>query len=153
MMSYQFESTESKAQPVLSIRTTTSVKNLPAELGKAFTTIGSYIEELGETPTDAPFAAYYNMDMENLDVEIGFPVSKELEGRDNIKAGVIPEGNKAFYMYKGPYTKMETVYNEMSKWMQGNNLVPTGVVYEHYYNSPMEVPESELLTKIVFLLK
>ena len=24
-------------------------------------------------------------------------------------------------------------------------------VYEHYYNSPEEVPESELLTKIVFL--
>jgi hypothetical protein len=31
--------------------------------------------------------------------------------------------------------------------------VPAGVVYEYYYNSPMEVPESELLTKIEFVLK
>ena len=40
-----------------------------------------------------PFAAYYNMDMSALDVEAGFPVSKNLPGKDNIKAGKIDGGS------------------------------------------------------------
>jgi len=45
------------------------------------------LNELGEKPLEAAFAAYYNMDMENLDVEMGFPVAKPLAGRGEIKAG------------------------------------------------------------------
>ena len=39
-----------------------------------------------EQPSDAAFAAYYNMDMENLEVEMGFPVDKELAGNGEIIA-------------------------------------------------------------------
>ena len=48
---------------------------------------------------------------------------------------------------------MAPTYAAMNGWMSDNGYVPTGVVYEFYYNSPEEVPESELLTKIEFLLK
>ena len=52
--------------------------------------------------------------------------------------------------FKGPYKEMEPVYNAMMQWIQENGYTPTGTAYEFYYNSPLEVPESELLTKIVF---
>lgn len=48
---------------------------------------------------------------------------------------------------------MEGFYNALIEWMTSQGHIPTGVVYEFYLNSPMEVPESELLTKVVFLLK
>jgi len=48
---------------------------------------------------------------------------------------------------------MEPVYNAMMQWINENGHMPTGVSYEFYYNSPAEVQESELLTKIVFPLK
>lgn len=48
---------------------------------------------------------------------------------------------------------MEPVYNEMMLYMAENELEPVGVAYEFYYNSPEEVPEKELLTKIMFPLK
>ncbi|RYD03611.1 hypothetical protein N752_18735 [Desulforamulus aquiferis] len=48
---------------------------------------------------------------------------------------------------------MEPVYNAMMQWINENGYAPTGVAYEFYYNSPMEVPESELLTKVVFPIK
>jgi len=149
----QIEVVETAAQPVLHIKTVTPVGNLPQELGKAFMAIMQYLGELGEQPTDAPFTAYYNMDMERLEVEIGFPVSKALPGRGDILAGEIPAGKKVTRMYKGPYREMEPVYGAMTHYMQENGHDPSGVVYEFYYNSPMEVEESELLTKIVFLLK
>lgn len=97
-MSYNFELIEETVKPVLSIRTRTSVGNLPQELGKAFTGIIEYLNQLGEQPADAAFAAYYNMDMEDLDIEMGFPVSKSLPGKGEINAGEIPGGKKVIYL-------------------------------------------------------
>lgn len=152
-MNYQFELGSQPAQPVLSMRTRTSVDELPQALGKAYASIIGYLDEIGEKPIDAPFAAYYNMDMENLDVEMGFPVARAIEGKGEILAGEIPAGKQVWHLYKGPYAQMAPVYNALTQWMGENGHIPTGVVYEFYCNSPAEVPESELLTKIVFPLK
>ncbi len=62
-------------------------------------------------------------------------------------------GRAVSAMYKGPYSGMEAVYNEIFKWIGEKGYQPAGVYYEYYYNSPQEVPESELLTKIVIPLK
>ncbi len=152
-MDYKIEVNERASQPVMSVRKRTSAGDLPQHLGYAFTAIIDYLQELGEQPVDAPFAAYYNMDMEDLDVEAGFPVAKQLAGRDDIKAGEIPAGKQVSCIHKGPYMEMGPVYEAMQAWMAENGCIPTGLVYEFYYNSPLEVSESELLTKIVFLVK
>lgn len=152
-MDYNFEVSEQGVQPVLSVRTRTSVGNLPQELGKAYTSIIAYLSEIGEQPADAAFAAYYNMDMEDLDVEMGFPVTRVITGKEEIKPGEIPAGKRVSAMHKGPYMEMEPLYNAMTEWMNTNGHIPLGICYEFYYNSPMEVPEAELLTKVVFLVK
>ena len=151
-MSEQFELTEQPIQPILSIRTRTTVANLPNELGRAFHAIINYLAEIGETTNGPAIAGYHNMDMENLDVEIGFPVTKPLPGKGEIQASSIPAGWQVSCMHKGSYSRMQSVYGAMAKWMQDNGHAPAGVAYELYYNSPVEVPESELLTKIVFPL-
>lgn len=152
-MSFIFEIIETEVQPVLSVKKVTAVSNLPQELGKAYSSIIAYLTELGEQPQGPAFSAYYNMDMEKLEVEMGFPVTKEIAGKGDILASHIPAGKKATCMYKGSYKDMERTYAAMTEWMNANGHVPTGVVYEFYYNSPTEVPESELLTKIEFLLQ
>lgn len=152
-MNYEFELTEQPAQPVLSIRTRTAVGNLPQVIGKAYGEIIQYLNEIGEEPSGAPFAAYYNMDMEDLDVEMGFPVTKLLAGKDEIKSNEIPAGKQVSCMHKGPYIQMEQAYNAMTQWINDNGYTPTGMCYEFYYNSPADVPESELITKILFPLK
>ncbi|MFZ5966227.1 MAG: GyrI-like domain-containing protein [Bacillota bacterium] len=152
-MNYKFEVTVQQAQPVLSMRARTSVGNLPQELGKAYHMIIQHLNEIGENPLEAAFAAYYNMDMEDLDVEMGFLVSKPLDGKGEIKSGEIPAGKQVSCMHKGPYNQMEPLYHAMMQWINENGYTPTGTAYEFYYNSPMDVPESELLTKVVFPVK
>ena len=152
-MNEQFQLAEPSEQPVLSIRTRTSVANLPQEIGKAYGAIAAYLAELGEAPSDAPFTAYYNMDMDDLDVEMGFPVSKPLPGKGEVKASAVPACKQASCMYKGPYEKMAPTYEALTAWAAEKGAEPTGIVYEYYYNAPGEVPDDELLTKIVFLLK
>lgn len=151
-MEGKIEVIETKEQPVLSIKTTVSVDKLPNVIGEAYGRIFNYLGELGQGPVDIPFVGYFNMDMENLSVEIGFPVADKFPSKDNVESSVIPCGKKATCIHQGPYTELSNTYDEMGKWLMENNMKPTGVVYEHYFNSPEEVPESELLTKIVFLL-
>ena len=152
-MNFKIELTDQPSQPVLSIRTRTSVENLPEEIGKAYNSIMQYLKEIGSEPSGVPFVAYYNLDMENLDVEMGFPVSKPMAGKGDIESSEVPAGKQISCMFKGPYKDMEAPYSEMMQWIKENEYTATGVSYEFYYNSPMDVSENELLTKIVFPLK
>lgn len=152
-MSFVIEMAETQEQPTLVLKTVTPVSELPNILGKAFMDIVTHIMELGEQPVGPAFVGYFNMDMERLELEIGFPVTKALLGKGDILAGSIPAGKQVSCMYKGPYMEMPPVYEEIEKWIKDNGYKPLGPVYEHYYNSPEEVPESELLTKIVFLVE
>ena len=152
-MSYECEVKEQPAQTVLSMRTRTSVGDLPQVLGQTYGAIAQYLEELGEHPVGPPFAAYYNVDLQDLDVEIGFPVAQKFPSKGDIGAGEIPAGRVATYMYTGPYSEMEPVYAPLSQWMEDNGYEPTGVVYEMYWDNPNNTPPEKWRTTIMFLLK
>jgi hypothetical protein len=67
-MNYQCELLDRSVQPTLAIRTRTAVQNLPQVLGQAYSAIMQYAGPLGAQPCGAPFVAYHNMDMKDLDV-------------------------------------------------------------------------------------
>ena len=152
-MSYECKVKEQPTQATLAIRTRVSVQDLPQVLGKAYGAIAQYLGELGEQPAGPPFVAYYNMDMQALDVEIGFPVSRQLSGKGDIQACEIPGGKVATCLYTGPYSDIEPAYNALSQWVKENGYEATGVAYEMYLNDPGQTPPQELQTQIVFPLK
>jgi effector-binding domain-containing protein len=133
---------------VISIRTVTNMENMPGLIGKSYHKIMAYLEEVGEKITKVPYVAYYSIDPNNIDMESGFPITKEIPSKEDMIVKTIPASKCATYMYKGPYSKMVEAYNEMFKQIGECGLKPTGVYYEYYYNSPEEVPEEELLTYI-----
>ena len=151
-MSYQPKIIEREKQYVLSIRTRTAVKDLPAALGESYGAIASYLGQLGETPTGAPFAGYFNMDMQNLDVEIGFPVSKSFPGKGNIQSGRIMGGKFGTCIHTGPYNAIESAYNALQHFIGESGFQASGVAYEFYLNDPNETPEAQLQTQILFPL-
>ena len=152
-MQYQFVVEEKKAQPTISVRTRTTVENLPQVLGKAYGAIMNYLFEIGVQPAGAPYVGYFNMDMQDLDLECGLPVAQPVVGNDKLKPSEIPTGKQVSCLYTGPYNQIELAYNAIMAWIPANGYTPTGVCYEFYLNDPAETPENELLTKIVFLLK
>ena len=152
-MSYRCDAKEQPARCVLSIRTRTSVKDLPQTLREGYGAIAEYLDEVGEKPVGPPFTAYFNMDMDDLDVEIGFPVSREFPGRDDITAGEIPGGKFAACFYTGPYSEIKLAYTALAEWMKDNGYEPTGVAYEMYLDDPGQTPPQELRTQIMFPLK
>ena len=152
-MQYQIIMEEKAAQPTIAIRTRAAVQNLPQVLGKAYGDIMNYLMEIGVQPAGAPYVGYFNMDMQDLDLEIGFPVEQTISGKGDIQASEIPAGKQVSCLHTGPYSTVEPAYNAMMEWVPANGYIATGVSYEFYLNDPELTPESELLTKIVFPLK
>ncbi len=152
-MDYKCELKERAVQPTLAIRTRSAVQDLSQVLGQSYGAIMQYMCELDEQPAGAPFVAYYNMDMQDLDIEIGFPVAKKLAGKGNIQASEIPAGKFATCMHIGPYDQVEAAYNALMKWIEENGYEAAGVAYETYLNDPSETPPEQLQTLIMFPLK
>jgi effector-binding domain-containing protein len=152
-MDYKCEIKNLPEQPILSIRTHSSMISLPKVLGKAFEKLEARLKELGEDPSGAPFVAYYNKNMLNLDIEIGFPVKRKLDGNEEIKAGTQPAGKYAMTMHQGPYSKIRPAYNALTKNVKDGGYHATGVAYEYYLNDPGTTKPNDLLTQVVFPLK
>lgn len=152
-MAYEYERVEVTAQPVVSLRTHAAVQDLSQVLGESYGKLAGYLNEIGEAPAGAPFVAYYNMDMANLDLEIGLPVARPVVGRDDIQATEIPGGPLARCLYVGPYDGIASAYDALGQWMQEQGYEPAGVSYEHYLNDPAETPPAELQTRIDLPLK
>lgn len=152
-MSIQCEIIDRPAQPTLAVRTRTSVAKLPGAMGQAYGSIMQYLGEVRGFPAGAPFAAYYNVDKDDLDVEIGFPVATPLPGRGNVQPGEIPGGKTASCVHVGPYDQIEPTYAALSTFVAEQGYEATGVAYEFYLNDPGEVAPEELQTQVVFPLR
>jgi effector-binding domain-containing protein len=152
-MSFKCKIIERNAQNTLSIRTTSSAQNLPQVLGKNWGAIMQYLGQLNEQMSGPPFVAYYNMDMANLDIEIGIPVAKKIPTEQEIEANKMSAGKYASCLYIGPYSEMTPAYETLAKFIQDKGYEATGIAYEVYLNDPSDVAPEELQTEILFPLK
>jgi effector-binding domain-containing protein len=151
-MAITCELKEQTPQPVLSKRFRAPVEKLPEVLGETYQAIIQFLTKSGEQPAGPAFAAYYNMDMADLDVEAGFIVARELAAEGDILSGQIPGGSMAACLHSGPYSEMEPTYDALTNWIKEQGHEVTGVTYEMYLNGPPTPPE-EYLTQILMPLK
>jgi effector-binding domain-containing protein len=112
-----------------------------------------YLTETGQIPTGMPFATYYNMDMQHMDVEAGFPVAEALPARGEIQPSLIPGGKFISTIHVGPYDSIEPAYNALAEWANQNGVEPTGIAYEYYLNDPTQDPPVPAETEVRFSLK
>jgi effector-binding domain-containing protein len=140
---------ERAAQHTLSIRFRAAAQDLPAHLGRIYGSVMQHLETLGEQDTGAAYAAFHNMDMQNLDMEAGFPVSRSLPGKDDIQAGQIPAGMFAVCHYTGPYDQVGPAYEQLMQFIMERGYTVAGPAYEWYFDGP-DVPPQDSRTDIVF---
>jgi effector-binding domain-containing protein len=151
-MSQIYELFEIPVTHTLSIRTNTRVEDLPQLIGQSYGAVMQYMAELKEPVAAEPFVIYYNLDMQNLDVELGFPVSRELPANGEIKPSTLPTGPAARTTFTGPYEKMAPAYEGLGKFVTDNGREATGVSIEYYLTGP-DTPADQQITRIVFPIK
>lgn len=148
-MKYSIEVVAQVATPTLSVRRHSPAEDLPAVLGQAYSEIIRYADRQGLRVLGPAFAIYYNMDMDNLDMEIGFVSGVRVSGNGIVQSSEIPAGQYVSAVYAGPYAEMPALYQEMSAFMIERGLVPSGTACELYFNSPVDVPDTELRTQVL----
>jgi effector-binding domain-containing protein len=153
MSSVNCEIKQQKLTKVLQISATTNMQELPKVLGEIFNSVIQHLQEKGEAPAGPAFAAYYNCDMNALQIDAGFIVDKDMPESDTIKMGAIPECKAASCIHVGSYSELPKLYEELMNWAKDQKLDMVGTGYEFYYNSPMNTPEEELKTEIIFPVK
>ena len=147
------EIVEIKERNTLAVRYRTPVKELPTTMGPIYGEIAAYMGRKGIGFAGPPFAIYYNMDMDDLDVEIGFPVAKAVQGEGRVKAGALPGGSLATARHLGSYASIETTYNKLTAFVAQKGKAVENFMYEEYLNSPEDTPAEKLETNIYFPLK
>lgn len=136
--------------PVLFIRHQTNMMEFPQLIGKDFQEIGTYLEEIGGEMTDTPYVAFLNfkaMNDQNMHVEIGIPVSRQLPAKEGIQSKVLPETKIVFAYFRGDYSEMIPFYDDMLKWVKEQGMEIIGDTYEYYLNGP-GYPMEEMLTRV-----
>ncbi|MCC6906126.1 MAG: GyrI-like domain-containing protein [Anaerolineae bacterium] len=143
---------EEPARSALSVRFRAPMQELPSHFERAYGILIGYLAELGEAHAGGVYAAYHNMDMQNLDVEAGFTVARPVPGRGEISACTIPAGSYAICHYTGPYNGVSPAYENLMAFISARGYTIMGPPFEWYLNGP-EAPPQELKTDIVFLVK
>lgn len=136
-------------QPAIGVRTTLPMDQLPEFIGRAFGSLMVYAGQHGAQFSGPPFAQYYSVEPDRVDVEAAFPLMKAVEGAGEVHALTLPAGEAAEVLYRGPYSGMEAAYGELFGWIAQHGKHPVGPCREVYLNEPGVVPEAELETLIV----
>ena len=128
--------------------------NMGGIMGEAYQKLWAYVAQQGKQMVGAPYCKYTNCseDFMICDIELGVPVSEPLPEQGEIYMTKTCEGKAICAMHKGAYKDIEKTYAPMLEYLAANKLEATGVYYDYYINDPSDTPESELLTKVLFLI-
>ncbi|MDG5815152.1 GyrI-like domain-containing protein [Chitinispirillales bacterium ANBcel5] len=137
----------------LAVRLTTSFSELPKVIGNVYGEIMEYMSRKGLKLSGYPYVLYHNMDMDNLDIDIGWQTEEDDPGDGaRIRQSKIPGGRVVYALHTGPYATLEKTYEQVMAFIDKNGLKTQEWMYEVYLNSPENTPESELKTEIYFPL-
>lgn len=142
----------------VAIREKATMEELPEVVGRSYARLYEYLTRNGAEVTFPPYVAYLNIDQnktkEVWDMEIGFPVSKQLAGEGDIYAGKVPASKAVTALHKGSYSTLDDTYSPVYRFIAENGYeLLTNTHYDFYMNDPDTVAEEELLTKVVIPVK
>jgi effector-binding domain-containing protein len=141
---------ENITRQILSINRTTTLEDLPDTLSDCFSKIRAYLDSIGEYPAGSPFVAFHNNDMENLEIEAGYPVKIDVVGKGEIISRKTESGKQVSCVYAGKYAEYDPGHEEILQWIKEHNFQPKGISYEFYHADPTEMPDGKCETEIIF---
>ena len=137
----------------LGIHTHCPQKDLPVVIPQLLREVQAYFAEIGKPQTEPPYVAYFNDDMDNLDVEIGFITAEKLSGKGEIVSGIIGGGRAVSCTYVGAYNLLYQGHEAAHRFIADKGYQHAGAAYEIYLDDPAKTPEVELKTQVVVMIE
>ena len=151
-MKPEFRTTQLEAQPIVGIRTRTTMNKIGEVMGPVFGEVYGYIQQSGQAPAGMPFAIYHSMaEGDTVELECGMPVASPMAGTARIQAGELPAGTMVTVTHMGPYDDLKHTWAALTKWMASQGLQAAGPPWEVYVTDPGAEPDrSKWRTDIFF---
>lgn len=128
--------------PTLVIHETVPMKELPQFFARAYGQVFGAMQARGLTPAGPPFALYFGMPTETVEVEAGFPVTQQLKTEQGpVRAGTLPGGKCVHGVHVGPYDELKETYAELEEWVREQHLEPREKMWEVYLSDPKAEPD------------
>ena len=119
---------------------------IPGALGE----IHAYLQRAGARPTGAPYLVCPQPDADGkAEVELGWPVDRELPGEGRIEGGTLPGGRAACTEHRGTYDTIDRTYAALYEWIGRNGHTPAGPAREVYLTGPEVTDPERILTEVV----
>lgn len=144
---------EIEAQPIMTIRATTTA----TEIGKAFhdilPTVWQYVTTNGGTPAGPPFCLYHGYSPEQVDLEAGIPVAATIADGERVKGSELPAGTVATTWHIGSYDNLSETYMALEKEIAEQGYQTSGSPWEIYWTDPGKEPVENWRTEIRWPVK
>ncbi|MBC1583758.1 GyrI-like domain-containing protein [Listeria seeligeri] len=107
----------------------------------------SLIRSNGTYPSTGPIVCFHNIELEALDVEIGYAVAQPIDSQGDIQSVSLPARIVAVTIDRGPYEEQDPTLESMMKWIPEHGFAAAGGIFYHYLNDENQKP-SEYLTEM-----
>lgn len=117
---------------MLSIRAPKTVEELSSAVADRMGRVLACLGEAGARAAGPPFTRYHGMTGDEVDVEVGLPVSEPVDGDDDVEAGRLPGGEVIATVHRGPYEGLTEAGKALDRWLEENGREARGPNWELY---------------------
>ena len=124
--------------PCLTVRLRTDFDGFVRQIGPTLGHIANVIHRQGAQPDGAPFARYHQdeFDPDDIDAEIGIPLSTPLQSAGDVQSCTLPTGPLASTLHAGPHEQVGGAYAALLSWMAEHGRRRAGPPMESYLVAP-----------------
>jgi effector-binding domain-containing protein len=138
---------------VAAVRSIVAPEDVPDFMSDALGLVAGALRTAGVEPAGPPFARYFSMSEEGLDVAAGFPVAEPFLGAGVVHPAELPAGPAAVATHVGSYTGLEAAWAAVRARIVELGRTPGDDPWEVFFIGPGSgVDETEWRTELVWPL-
>ncbi|MEA4823594.1 MAG: GyrI-like domain-containing protein [Clostridiaceae bacterium] len=137
----------------VSVRKTINfMEGYAAFFGEALSRIDAHLGACGALTSSPAMACFHNMDLEHLDVEVGYHLAQKVPCEGGVTCQSCPSRKIVTAIDMGLYEQQDATLMDLFGFIEANHLEMQGSICYYYVNEP-DRPESEYLTQMVIPVK
>jgi effector-binding domain-containing protein len=135
------ELTQHREQDTFVVHDRVPMSEIKQFFDRALPTVMAALTAQGAHPVGPPFAKYYGMPTDTIEIDVGFPVAHRATAADGATPGTLPGGPVVRAVHVGSYDDLSQTYDDMYAWMKNEGLEPADAMWEVYLSDPSRQPD------------
>ncbi|WP_265457269.1 GyrI-like domain-containing protein [Enterococcus sp. HY326] len=122
-------------------------------IGETLPKIDEALKKENLAPSSGLVTCFHNIDLAQLDVEVGMVIPHQVETKKPLNCTVFPAGLVATTIDLGEYEKQDPTMMALTEWISKNGYQANGGIYYHYLNDEKQSPENYLTQMLIPIVK